>query len=127
MHNEIGHRRNPVSSFSFSSSTLNSICRVFFSFLNSLKLYLCNLSFLTFFTSSGCEKRVHIHFISFTTHIARLVPASFGSSVCFHISLESTSFFFCSFAFKRIGELLNIVMICFGFLFFFWSGGNFRV
>jgi hypothetical protein len=45
---------------------LNSICRVSLLFPNSLELYLCNLSFLTFFSFFGNEKkRVHIHFISF--------------------------------------------------------------
>lgn len=91
---------------------LNSICRVFL-LLNSLKLYLCNLSFLTFLpllTRRNIEETERK-----SSHSFHLVCYTYRPLVCplrwlKHISLESIL--------MCIGELLNIVMICFVTLFF---------
>lgn len=73
----LGHIRNPVSAFS-ALYFLNSICRVFSFLLWTHWNCICVIYLFSLFSLLGVRSElewaregVHIHFISFTTHIAR--------------------------------------------------------
>lgn len=119
--NRIVHRRIRFQTSSRVFISFNSICRVFF-LMNSLKLYLCNLSFLTFFTSRWIrkEEEKEFIFISFqlvATHIAR-------SFIRLSKAFVFSSFRSFSSLLTFVREILNIVMICFVT---FSSDWNFQV